>query len=139
MSSKLVVATRYYDEDLFTRFGLLDDIHWSFALGGMGQFLDIRDHTYGDLTLEFLNTLYVEVTSGSCCQEGYISFCLNREFYELNLHAFNSIFGFPPSMELPYRHVPKDFNPNAFWNQISGEYQYDTGNSKGTIIRNPYI
>jgi len=24
------------------------------------------------------------------------------EFYELNLNAFNNIFGFPPSINLPY-------------------------------------
>ena len=91
------------------------------------------------LTLEFLCTLLVEVTSGSRCQETYISFYLIKEFYELNLSAFNSIFSFPPSMDLPCRHVPKEFNPNAFWNEISGNYWYDTSNSKGTVIRNPYI
>ena len=31
---------------------------------------------------------------GPRCQEGYISFYLNKEFYELNLSAFNSIFSF---------------------------------------------
>jgi len=58
----------------------------------MGQFLEIRDHTYHDLTLEFLNSwispdpakvgptlggvvvvvvvvLHVEITSGPHCQE----------------------------------------------------------------------
>ena len=77
--------------------------------------------------------------SGPCCQEGYISFYLNREFYELNLSACNSIFGFSPSIDLPYRHVPKEFNPNAFWNEIFGDYWYDISYSKDTIIRNPYI
>ena len=77
--------------------------------------LEIRDHTYQDVTLEFLSTLHVEVTSGPRCQESYISFYLNREFYDLNLSVFNSVFGFPPSMDLPYRYVPKDFNSHAFW------------------------
>ena len=71
--------------------GLLDDIHWLFARGGMGQCLETSEHTYWDLTLEFLSTLHVEVTSGPRCQEGYISFYLNREFYELNLSSFNGM------------------------------------------------
>jgi len=68
----------------------------------MSQFLEIRDHTYRDLTLEFFITLYVEVMSGPRCQEAYIFFYLNREFYELNFSAFNSIFGFSLSIDLPY-------------------------------------
>jgi len=36
LSSKLVVATHYYNEDLVTRLGLLDDFHWLFTRGGMG-------------------------------------------------------------------------------------------------------
>jgi len=62
----------------------------------------------------------VEVTSGRCCPEGCISFYLNSEFYKLNLSAFNSIFGFSPSMDMLYHHAPKDFNQNAFWNEILG-------------------
>ena len=80
----------------------------------MGHFSEIRDHTYRDLTLEFLSTLHVEVTSDPRCQEGYIFFYLNRKFYELNLSAFNSIFGFIPSMDMSYRRFLKDFGPNAF-------------------------
>jgi len=64
----------------------------------MSKFLETQDHTYCDLTLEFLTTLHVEVMGNPQCQERYISFYLNREFYELNLSAFNSIFGFPPSL-----------------------------------------
>jgi len=62
---------------------------------------------YRNLTLEFLSTLHVEVTSGPRCQEGYISFYLNREFYKLNLSAFNSILGFSPSSDLDHRHGPR--------------------------------
>ena len=69
----MVVATHYYDEDLLARLGLLDDIYWLFAMGGMGQFLETRDHTYHDFNLEFFSTLQVEVTIGPHCQEGYIS------------------------------------------------------------------
>jgi len=104
-----------------------------FARGGKGKFLEIRDHTYCDLKHEFLSMVHVEVMSGPRCQEGYILFYLNRKFYKLNLSAFNSIFNFPPSNDLPYRHVPKEFNPHAFWHEIFGDHWYDTRNSKGTI------
>jgi len=112
LSSKLVVATRSYDKDLLTRLGLLDNIHRLFA--SMGQFLEIRDHTYRDLILKFLSTLHVEMTSGPHCQEGYISFYLNRDFYKLNLSAFNSILAFPPSMDLPSCHVPNTLTQMLF-------------------------
>ena len=79
MSSKLVVATRYFDEDL-----LAGDICYLFARRGMGQFIETRSHSYYELSLEFFSTLHVEVTSCPRSQEGYISFYLNREFYELN-------------------------------------------------------
>ena len=98
LSSKLVVATQYYDEDVLNRLGFLDDIRWLFARGRISQFLETRDHTYWDFTLEFLSTLHVEVKSDPQCQEGYISFYLNGEFCELNLNVFNSIFDFSPSM-----------------------------------------
>ena len=64
LNSKLVAASQYFDEVLLTRLGLPDDIRWLFARGGMVQFLETRDHTYHDLTLEFLSTLYVQVTRG---------------------------------------------------------------------------
>ena len=96
----------------------------------MGQFLETRDHNYCDLILEFLGTLHVEVMR-------YISFYLNMELYELNLGAFNSIFDFPPSMDLLYHYVPKKFNPNAFWYEISGDCRYETSNSKGMIFKTP--
>ena len=105
----------------------------------MGQVLEARDHNYRDLTLEFLSALHVDVTSGPQCQEGYLSFYLNRDFCELNLIAFNSMFGFPPNMDLPYRYAPKEFDLNAFSHELSGDYQCDTSNSKGTAIRNPSI
>jgi len=60
-----MIATRYYDKELLIQMGLLDDIRWLFARGAMGQFSEMKDHTYRDLTLEFLSTLHVEVTSGA--------------------------------------------------------------------------
>jgi len=72
----MVVATRYYDEDLLAQLGMLDDIKRLFARGGIGHFLEIKEHTYRDLTLKFLSTLHVEVIRGPQCQAGYISFYL---------------------------------------------------------------
>jgi len=31
---------------------MLDDIHWLFARGGISHFLELKEHTYRDLTLE---------------------------------------------------------------------------------------
>jgi len=49
------------------------------------------------------------------------------------------MFGFLLSMDMPHHCIPKDFNPNACLNEISGGYRYDTSNSKGIIIKNPFI
>jgi len=57
----MVVATRYYDEELLAWLGMLDDIRWLLATGAMGDFLEIKEHTYRDLTLEFFSTLHIEV------------------------------------------------------------------------------
>jgi len=102
--------------------GLLEDIRWLFARGGMGHFIKRKDHTYRDLTLEFFSTLHVEVTNGAQCQEGYISFYLLGQFYELNLSAFNEIFGLSSSLNVTLRKVPRQFNPNAFWFEIVENY-----------------
>ena len=75
------------------------------------------------LTLEFLSTLHVKLTSGVGYQEGYGSFYLNRELYELNLSGFNSIFSFLPDLDLDQHHVLREFNPNSFWYIIIGNYQ----------------
>jgi len=64
--------------------GLLDDIHWLFAKGEMGQFVEFRDCTYRNLILEFLSTLHVEIIRGPRCQEGYSSFYLQGQLFELN-------------------------------------------------------
>jgi len=72
----IVVAARYYDEDLLAQLRMLDGIRWLFARGGMGHFLEIKEHTCRDLTLEFLSSLHVEVTRGPQRQVGYISFYL---------------------------------------------------------------
>jgi len=95
------VATRYYDEKLLGCLGMLDDIRWLFTRDSIGHFIEIKEHTYRDLTLEFMSTSHVEVTRGPQCQAGYILFYFQGQFYELNLGTFNSIFGFPPSMNLP--------------------------------------
>ena len=63
----IVVATRYYDEELLARLEMLDDIRWLFTRGGMEHFLEIKEHTYRNLTVEFLGTLHVEVTRGPQC------------------------------------------------------------------------
>jgi len=63
----IVIETRYYDEELLARFRMLDDIRWLFARGGMGHFLEIKEHTYQGLTLGFLSTLHVVVTRGPQC------------------------------------------------------------------------
>ena len=70
----MVVATRYYGEELLARLGMLDDIRWLFSRGGMGHLWELKEHTYRDLTLEFLSTLYVKVIRGPQCQAGYILF-----------------------------------------------------------------
>ena len=102
----------------------------------MEHFVERKDHTYRDLTLEFLSTLHVEVTSGAQCQEGYISFYLLGHFYEFNLSAFNEIFSFPPSLDVTLRAVPRPFNPNAFWLEITGNSNYNKSTFKCTQIRN---
>ena len=102
----------------------------------MSQFFEAQDHVCRDLTLEFLSTLYVDVIRVPCYQESYISFYLNREFYELHLSAFNTIFGCPPSLDLPYHCVPQEFNPNSFLYKIAGDHRYDSSYSKGMVIRN---
>jgi len=56
----MIVATRYYDEELLGHLGMLDDIRWLFA-GGMGHFIEIKEHTYRDLTIEFLSVLSAEL------------------------------------------------------------------------------
>jgi len=80
----MVVATRYYDEELLARLRMLDDIRRLFVWAGMGHFMEIKEHTYRDLTLEFLSILHVEVTRGPQCQAGYISFFLQGQLYKLN-------------------------------------------------------
>ena len=95
LNERTIVATRYCDEDLLARLGILDDICWLFVRGAVGHFLEIKEHTYSNMTLEFLSTLHVEVTRGPQSQAGYISFYLQGQLYELNLGTFNSIFGFP--------------------------------------------
>ena len=85
------------------RLGLLDDILWLFARGGMSHFLEIKEYTYKDLTIEFLSTLHTEITKGPQCQAEYILFYLQGQLYELNLSTFNSIFDFSPSLDLPSR------------------------------------
>jgi len=119
--------------------GLLKDIRWLFARGGMEHFIFRKDHIYCDLTLKFLSTLHVEVANGAQCPEGYILFYLFGQFYEFNLSAFNEIFGFPPSLDVILRKVPHQFNPNVFWFEIVGSFSYNSSSCNCTQIRNPCI
>jgi len=80
LNEHMVMATSYNDEELLARLEMVDDIRSLFARGGMGHFLEIKEHTYRDLTLEFLSTLHVKVTRGLQCQAGYISFICNDNF-----------------------------------------------------------
>jgi len=42
LNERMVVATRYYDERLLARLGMLDNIRWLLAPGGMGHFIEIK-------------------------------------------------------------------------------------------------
>jgi len=66
-----------------------------------------------------------------------ISFYLQGPFYELNLSAFNETFRFPPSLDVTMRQVSRQFNQNAFWGLIAGDYNYSTSSCKCPHIRNP--
>ena len=105
----------------------------------MGQFIEMKDHSYRDLTLEFLSILHVDVIRGSQCEDGYISFHMQGQFYELNLSIFNEISSFPPSLDLSLQLVPHEFNLNMFWDEILGDFRYTTSSCKGTFIENPCI
>jgi len=59
--------------------------------------------------------------------------------HELNFGTFNSVFGFSPSIDISSRQVPYEFNPNAFWGELSKSVRYCTSSSKCTHIRNPCI
>ena len=71
-----MITSRYYDEELLSQLGSLDNIHWLFAKGEMSHFIKIKDHAYRDLTLKFLSILHVEVTNGPQHQARYVSFYL---------------------------------------------------------------
>ena len=75
LNERMVVVIRCYDEELLGDLGLLNDIPWLYA-GGMKYFIEVKEYTYRDLTLEFMKTLHVEVTRGPQCQAGYVSFYL---------------------------------------------------------------
>jgi len=59
LNEHVIVVTRHYDEDLLARLRMLDDIRWLFTRGGMSHFLELKEHTYRDLTLEFLSKLHI--------------------------------------------------------------------------------
>jgi len=42
-------------------------------------------------------------------------------------------------MDLSHHQVPRKFNPNAFWGELSWSVRYSTSSSKYTHIRNPCI
>ena len=80
LSSRIAVATIYYDKELLVQLELLDDIRWLFTRDEMGQLIEMKDHTYQDLILKFLSTLHVEVVKGPQCQEGISHFTYKVNF-----------------------------------------------------------
>ena len=81
LSSRRIVVIRYYDDELLNQMGLLDDIRWLFARGEMGQFIELRDHT-PYLNLRILEYLTRRHHLRPRCQQAYISFYLQGQFYE---------------------------------------------------------
>ena len=49
------------------------------------------------------------------------------------------MFSFPPNMDSPYRHMPKELNSNAFLHELLRDHRYDTSNSKDIVITKPCI
>jgi len=47
LNERVVVATRYCDEDLLARLRLLDDVRWLFARGGISHFLELKSMHIG--------------------------------------------------------------------------------------------
>ena len=46
-------------------------IYGGYCTGGIGYLIEMKEHTYRDLTLELLSTLHVKVTRGSMSSETY--------------------------------------------------------------------
>jgi len=107
-----VIATQYYDEVLLGQMDLLDDIRWLFVRGGIGQFIEMKDHTYHDLTLNFL--VFYMSRSPVELNVQWVIYHFICKFNELNLCAFNEIFDFLPNLDVTMHKVPRQFNPNVF-------------------------
>jgi len=39
-------------------------IYGGYCTGGIGYLIEMKEHTYQDLTLEFMSTLHIELTRG---------------------------------------------------------------------------
>ena len=102
-------------------------------MDAIGQFIEMKDHTHRDLTLTFLSSLHVEVTRVPQCKEGYNSFYLQGEFYELNLSILNSMFSFLLDLDLPWHQVPLEFNLNVF-RDVSRDRRYNKSLCKDTSL-----
>jgi len=137
LNERIVVATRYYDEELLGWLGLLDDIRWLFV-GGMRHFIEIKEYIYRDLTLEFLSTLYVESPEGLNVKQGTFSFICKCNF--MSWSWVPSIVHLVFHLAWIYQTIKSlRIQPKCLLGQLSESIRCRTSSSKCIHIRNAYI
>lgn len=136
LGARPVACTRYIDEDALVDIELDEEVTRYLANIGWTKLASFKFHTYPEITLEFLSSFSCELHPCIPDDQGKIRFRLMGVDYELNMATFSGIFGLPNE---GHRMIPKNFNLDDVWRELTHTPLYKPSCSKSTHLRNPAL
>jgi len=103
-----MVATRYYDEDLLANWDYLMILDGCLLGVVWENLLEWNTTPIETLPLNFQAHCMWRSLEGLKVQMHISCFVLQGKLYELNLNAFNEIFGFSPCLDLSLQQGPRE-------------------------------
>ena len=117
------LGTRWYCEKTANELFMHEDIVEAFGYMGASSLLNMRYHTYGALTSEFLSSF--ETTVVNQRDGGTISFRLGNEDRRLTILEWCRIFGFW-NCEMEFN-AQSGYPVKGFWARITGQAEVPSG------------
>ncbi|KAL4570292.1 hypothetical protein LXL04_025944 [Taraxacum kok-saghyz] len=98
---------------------------------GWGNLLDVCEYSYKRPTLEFLSSANLD--------HGILQFRMMNQTYQINEDEICELIGAPTENAFgPNDSVP-DYEPLAFWTQITGQANYDASRARASHIIHPLL
>ncbi|CAJ2633365.1 unnamed protein product [Trifolium pratense] len=137
-----IQATRYADNSILRKLGLLDSVNYLLDNLNLRHFLSQQNPVYTQLTLEFLSSLIVNTVPETRSSHGAVYFRMFNTEYEFSLNDMADLLHFPHGPNVTCEVHDNEQWQNSFshfWMTITGKQINSHEGNKASSIHNPAL